>query len=318
VCRWANACSVNSVARIADRHAAAPAITLRLPKEGELKTVDVQGIPIAYTVRGSGRPVLLVHGWQGDHRYMVADVDAVFEAAGGWRRIYLDLPGHGQTPAPAALRSQGQVVSLLTDVVDTLVPGQPCAVAGSSYGGYLTLGLVRSMPERLLGAALLVPDLPAPDGTRAAPAHVTIRRDPAAFTDLSADEEWIPDRLVEQSRRGLELIREHDMPAMRIADHAFLERLAADYQLPAELLNPGPPFDRPSVILTGRQDALAGYESAWSLLPEFPRATFATLDLAGHWLGRVERPAPFRALLADWIERMSIGASGSDAADDVP
>jgi pimeloyl-ACP methyl ester carboxylesterase len=174
------------------------------------------------------------------------------------------------------------------------------------------------MPERLLGAALLVPDLPAPDGSRAAPAHVTIRRDPAAFTDLSADEEWIPDRLVDQSRRGLELIREHDIPAMRIADHAFLERLAADYLLPAELLHPGPAFDRPSVILTGRQDALAGYEAAWSLLPKFPRATFATLDLAGHWLGRVERPAPFRALLADWVERMSIDAAGSDAADDVP
>jgi pimeloyl-ACP methyl ester carboxylesterase len=272
---------------------------------------------MAYTVRGTGRPALLIHGWQGDHRYMQADVDAVFEAAGGWRRVYLDLPGHGQTRVPAELRSQGQVMSLLTGVADALIPGQPFAVAGSSYSGYLTLGLVRSMPERLLGAALLVPDLPAPDGTRTAPVHVTIRRDPAAFADLSADEQWIPERLVDQSRRGLEQIRDHDIPAMRIADQAVLKRLAADYQLPEELLRPGPPFNRPSVILTGRQDALAGYEAAWSLLPEFPRATFTTLDLAGHWLGRVERPAPFRALLADWIDRMSIDV-GSDAADGVP
>ena len=72
------------------------------------------------------------------------------------------------------------------------------------------------------------------------------------------------------------------------------------------------------LILTGRQDALAGYEAAWSLLPEFPRATFAALDLAGHWLGRVERPAPFHALLADWIDRMAIDAGGSDAGDGVP
>jgi pimeloyl-ACP methyl ester carboxylesterase len=278
----------------------------------------VQGVSIAHAVRGAGRPVLLIHGWQGDHRYMQADLDAVFEAAGGWRRIYLDLPGHGQTAAPTELRSQGQVMSLLTGVVDALFPGQPFAVAGSSYGGYLTLGLVRSMPERLLGAALLVPDLPTPDGTRAAPAHVTLRRDSAAFADLEPDEEWIPDRLVDQSRRALEQIRDDDIPAIRIADHAFLERLAADYQLPSELLAAGPPFDRPSVILTGRQDALAGFEAAWSLLPEFPRATFATLDLAGHWLGRVERPAPFRALLADWIDRMSIDAGGSDAGDGPP
>jgi pimeloyl-ACP methyl ester carboxylesterase len=175
----------------------------------------VQGVSIAHTVRGAGRPVLLIHGWQGDHRYMQADVDAVFEAAGGWRRIYLDLPGHGQTAAPAELRSQGQVMSLLTGAVEALFPDRPFAVAGSSYGGYLTLGLVRSMPERLLGAALLVPDLPAPDGTRAAPAHVTLRRDPAAFTDLEPDEEWIPERLVDQNRRALEQIRAHDILADR-------------------------------------------------------------------------------------------------------
>jgi hypothetical protein len=66
------------------------------------------------------------------------------------------------------------------------------------------------------------------------------------------------------------------------------------------------------------QDALAGDEAAWSLLPEFPRATFAALDLAGHWLGRAERPAPFQALLTDWIDRMSIEPDGSDAADGVP
>ena len=172
----------------------------------------MQGVSIAHTVRGSGRPVLLIHGWQGDHRYMQADVDALFEAAGGWRRIYLDLPGHGHTPAPPTLSSQKQVMSLLTGAVDALFPDRPFAVAGSSYGGYLTLGLVRSMPERLLGAALLVPDLPAPDGTRAAPAHVTLRRDPAAFADLEPDEEWIPDRLVDQNRRALEQIRDYDIP----------------------------------------------------------------------------------------------------------
>ena len=66
----------------------------------------MQGVSIAHTVRGSGRPVLLIHGWQGDHRYMQADVDALFEAAGGWRRIYLDLPGHGHTPAPVSRFAQ--------------------------------------------------------------------------------------------------------------------------------------------------------------------------------------------------------------------
>jgi hypothetical protein len=40
------------------------------------------------------------------------------------------------------------------------------------------------------------------------------------------------------------------------------------------------------------------------LQDEFPRGTFATLDLGGHHLGRVERPALFAALVDDWLARM--------------
>jgi len=270
----------------------------------------VQGIPVAFERRGSGTPIVLIHGWQGDHRYMSADLEPVFGPESGWRRMYVDLPGHGQTSAPLWLEGQPQVISILIDALEAIVAGEPFAVAGNSYGGYLTLGLVRAIPERLLGAALLVPDLPAADGSRDTPPHVTLVEAPTAtFDDLADDERWIPDRLVQQSRRAVSEIREHDMPAIRIADQPFLERLEADYQLPAELQTARAAFPRPSLIVTGRQDATVGYEAAWRLRDEFPRATIATLDLAGHWLGRVERPHAFRALVRDWLERIQMDAT---------
>jgi pimeloyl-ACP methyl ester carboxylesterase len=271
-----------------------------------MRIVNVQEIPVAFEERGAGRPIALIHGWQGDHRYMVADLEPVFVEEPGWRRIYLDLPGHGQTPAPGWLKDQTQVVSLLVEAVGTIVGRERIAVAGNSYGGYLSLGLVRAMPERLLGAALLVPDLPAADGSRDTPPHTTIVGDASAMGDLASDERWIPDRLIEQTRSGVLEIREHDMPAIREADQSFLARLEANYQLPEQLATPRAPFARPCLILTGRQDATVGYEAAWALRDEFPRATLATLDLAGHWLGRVERPRAFRALVGDWLERMRI------------
>ena len=272
-----------------------------------MQTVTLQDIPLAYDHRGpdDGKPVLLIHGWQGDHRYMAADLEPVFEETGAWRRTYIDLPGHGRTPAPPWLGNQEQVMSILRDFVGAVLGHGPFAVVGNSYGGYLTLGLVRSMPERLLGAALLVPHLPAPDGSLDTPPHSTIAEDPTAFGDLAADEGWIPGRLVEQSRRAVLEIRRHDMPSIRIADQEYLARLDANYQLPADLIVHGEPFSGPSLIVTGRQDATVGYIAGWELLDEFPRATYATLDLAGHWLGRVERPQPFRALIRDWLDRMS-------------
>ena len=271
-----------------------------------MNTIDVQGIPVAYLERGSGTPILLIHGWQGDHRYMMADLESVFETVPGWRRVYVDLPGHGATPAPEWLASNAHVISVLVDLSAALFGEERFAVAGNSWGGYFALALVRSLRQRLLGAALLVPWLPDAKRECDVPEHRTLVRDPDAFGDLAPDEEWIPDRLVEQSRRAVELIRRDDMPSIRAADQEALARLEESDPLPPPMAAPGPPFEGPSVILTGRQDATVGYHAAWGLRDEFPRATFASLDLAGHWLGRVERPEPFQALVRDWLDRMGL------------
>jgi pimeloyl-ACP methyl ester carboxylesterase len=270
---------------------------------------EVDGIPIAYEVRGEGAPILLIHGWSADRRYMIADLEPIFERHAGWQRTYLDLPGHGGTPAPARLGTQDQMVALLHGFVDAVMPDEPFAVAGSSYGGYLALALVRSLPRRLSGAALLVPDLPAPDGSRELPDPVTIVEDRSIFQDLDPDEAWIPEALVVHERRMLEEIRRHDMPAYRVADRSFLERLEAGYVLQGATGRPGRPFRRPSLIVAGRQDATVGYRAAWRVTEEFPRATFAVLDLGGHHVGRIERPELFAALVGDWLERMELGGA---------
>jgi hypothetical protein len=38
----------------------------------------------------------------------------------------------------------------------------------------------------------------------------------------------------------------------------------------------------PTLIIGGRQDARVGYDDAISVLPQYPRATVAVLDRAGH------------------------------------
>jgi pimeloyl-ACP methyl ester carboxylesterase len=276
--------------------------------------IVVQGIPVAWEAHGEGTPILLIHGWSADRRYMLADLEPIFAEHPGWRRIYFDLPGHGATPAPDWLSTQDQMLSILLDLIDTVLPQGPFAVAGNSYGGYLTTLLFRSIPERLLGAGLLVPDTPRSDGTRDTPPAVTLRPDPSIFDDLAEDEAWIPDALVLHERRMVEEIRAHDMPGYRVSDRAFLERLNEHYVLEGDAGRPGPPFARPSLILAGHQDATVGYRGAWALVDELPRATFAVLDTVGHHLGRVEAPTLFRALVGDWLERMDRPGTGAAPA----
>lgn len=270
--------------------------------------VDVQGIPLHVVEHGAGVPVLLIHGWSADHRYLAADVEPVFAQRPGFRRLYVDLPGHGATPAPAWLGSQEQMLGILRELVDRLVGEQPLAVVGSSYGGYLALGLVRTLSERLLGACLIVPDLPDRDGARILPAPTVIREDRAALGELADDEAWIRGALVVHERWMLDELRAHDVPAYRSCDRAFLARLEADYLHVGPAAEPGAPFGGPSLVATGRQDATVGFRAAADLLDELPRATYAVIDLAGHHLGRIERPQLFRALVDDWLERVAAEA----------
>jgi pimeloyl-ACP methyl ester carboxylesterase len=274
--------------------------------------IDVQGIPITYEVRGEGDPVVMIHGWSADRRYMLADLESVFVASPGWRRVYLDLPGHGATPAPSWLSTQDQVLTIVAGFIEAVVPSGRFAIVGSSWGGHVALGIIRTMADRILGAALLVPDVPRPDGSRTVEEPVVLIEDGSVFGSLAPDEEWIPGDLVVHEKRMIDEIREHEMPAYRIADYAFLERLEAHYLPTGVAARPGSGITQPSLIITGRQDARVGFRAAWDLLDEFPRATYAVLDMAGHWPGRVERPEVFRALVADWLERMRMQPSVRD------
>jgi pimeloyl-ACP methyl ester carboxylesterase len=264
----------------------------------------VDGVSVHFEERGEGAPILMVHGWSADHRYMLADMEPIFERRIGWRRVYPDLPGHGQTPAPGWLSDQDQMLRILVGFIDQVLGEEPVAIAGSSYGGLLTLGLVRAMPDRIRGSTFLEPDLPSADGSRDLPEPVTLFEDRSLFADLAPDEGWIPDALPVHEASMLEQIRAHDMPAYRAADRAFLERLEARYLFTQPPATEPCVHAGPSLILTGRQDATVGFRAAWNLLAEFPRATYAVLDLAGHHLGRIEQPELFRHLVAEWLDRL--------------
>ena len=267
-------------------------------------TIEVDGIEFEVRRRGMGRPLLVIHGWSADHRYMMADLEPNFDESSIWQRIYFDLPGHGTTTAPLWLNNQTQMFEIVTKFIEQVIGDQKFGVIGNSYGGYLSLGLVRKMPHRLLGAALLVPDLPDDFNNRQTTDALTIVEDMSLFGNLQSDEQWIPGGLVEHSQYALDEIRAHDMPGYRASDDDLLERLNKNYLLPVEVRHASEPFVQPSLIALGHQDATVGYERQLQLLPEFPHATVAVVDMAGHYLGRVERPKVFNSLVRDWIERV--------------
>ena len=80
-----------------------------------MKTCTLEGIDVAYEEFGEGRSILFLHGWSLDHTNEVADFEPIFANRPGWRRLYLDLPGHGRTPGAERVRDMDGILQVVLD-----------------------------------------------------------------------------------------------------------------------------------------------------------------------------------------------------------
>lgn len=264
-----------------------------------------------HVIVGQGHPLLILHGTPLDHRYMMEAIEPAFDGLDGWQRIYPDMPGYGQSPGRDTIRSQDDLLAAVIEFADDRLPGQPFAILGLSRGSYIARGFVHLHPERITGAALLLPGgNPSSDPARLPP-HQVIEADPSMRADLKEEDIWrFENFMVVQRREILEKSRRVAMPARALMDQAQEARVFAQFDFEFHRRGDGSVFDRPSLIVAGRQDSMSGYLDAVDLLPQFPRATLSVLDSAGHGLA-FERPDLLNALLRDWLARVRHGWSVS-------
>lgn len=252
--------------------------------------------------RGEGTPIILIHGFGVDHRLLLPLDDAI-AAAGTWRRIYLDLPGHGGTPVDGVASAEDVVAAVETEI-GRRVGADPFAVLGSSFGGMIARRVAHDLRDQVLGLALLAPLFVADRTRRDLPPRTVLVEDASALRSLGESGADYAEMAVVQSHEGAQLFLEHVWPGLSVADREGLERIAARYALDQAPEDTSPePFTRPVLFVTGRQDAVVGYRDAWARMEHYPRATFATLDAAGHNV-HLEQAMVTVALLTDWLRRV--------------
>ena len=268
---------------------------------------NVRGIPIHYESHGDGRPLLAIHGVSTDHRHVEAELEPAFDGrpAPGWRRLYPDLPGRGETPGADWITSQDDILDVTLAFLDAVAPGERFAVLGESWGAYVAMGVIHRRAADLLGAAFVVGN-PLRIGRTAPELRVIVPAGEQLRASLLEDErDWL-DFAVVQTPEMLQADRDLIRPAIAAADMAFIERVEERTTFSFDVRELAP-FDRPSLILNGRQDPVAGYVDILGMLETFPRATLAILDRAGHALAS-EQPTLFRTLVGEWLDRMEEAA----------
>jgi pimeloyl-ACP methyl ester carboxylesterase len=260
---------------------------------------DLGDFAIFYETHGSGRPIVMLPGIPSDHHIMERFMEPLFTQRASWQRIYPDLPGTGLTPGVDRLATQDQMIDAVQTFIDTVIPGQHFVLAGYSYGGYLTRGIVSRRAALIDGLLLCAPAVTAPPAEAHLPKKTTLVEDPKLMESLAPG---IASLIVVQSSPVVEKARTV-AAEVQLADHTFFTQLEeagpASFEVDAQATR----LDAPTLILTARQDNVCGYRDAWDLLENYPRATFAVLDRAGHFMN-IEQYELCHALMYEWLDRV--------------
>jgi pimeloyl-ACP methyl ester carboxylesterase len=245
-----------------------------------MEKLSVNGIDLAYDVRGDGPPLLLLHGFFGSSGDWVHLFD-LDELAKSWRLVMPDARGHGRSTNPSGLFTHRQAADDVRALLDYLAIDRFKAV-GVSFGGNILLHLATAPATRDRLEAMVTTGAPSyfPAPARAIMSTFTL--------ESRTDGDWRQMR--ERHRQGDEQIR-----ALWRGAHDF--SLATDDQAftPPQLAT----IRARTLIVTGDRDPLYPLEIFVEQYRAIPRAALQVIPNGGHdAIFRAARPDFVRAALA--------------------
>lgn len=248
-----------------------------------MPTAQVNDNTIHYTDTGSGKPVILLHGFPLDGRIWAGQADRLAER---YRVIVPDLPGFGQSTAakPFSIQSMAQDVRQLARELDAL----PCAVAGLSMGGYVALAWSKLCPTDI-AALMLVDTKPQADSAEARQNRNRMIELAGSGGSLAIADEMIKSLLAPQvlsndpdTVQRLRQMIEHQPPqTIQWALAAMRDR--------EDLADFVTSIADPTLIVVGEKDQLTTPDMARALQETISQSQLKIIPDAGH-LTPLERP----------------------------
>jgi len=126
--------------------------------------ISIEGLRLHFVSRGTGRPVVFIHGNPGSHHDFSTTV--LGDLAESYRTVAFDRPGHGQSEGAdgATLTVEAQA-RLLGNALEQLSIERPIIV-GHSWGGAVALAMALERQQDLAGLVLLAPAAYPGDGAQ--------------------------------------------------------------------------------------------------------------------------------------------------------
>lgn len=244
----------------------------------EMKTIQINGIELAYLRRGRGKPLTLLHGYPLDHHIWDAVIPML---ENDFDLILPDLRGFGKSTTVESPYTLDDFASDIAGLLDQLGI-EKTAIAGHSMGGYVALAFAKLYPGRVSGLGMVssqaLADSPErKEGRYKSAAEVAEKGTQGVVETMTA--KLSPDKPIQTSARQ---IMEKQSPAAFVgALKAMAERNDA-----TALLNE---FKFPVVLVHGDADELIPIERAREIKAVIPDAHLVELKGVGH-LPMMEAP----------------------------
>jgi pimeloyl-ACP methyl ester carboxylesterase len=245
-----------------------------------IRHADVNGINIAYSVSGSGPPLVLIMGYRLSS--LAWPLDFIEALADRFTVVLFDNRGTGTTDKPTF----GYEISNMAKDVRGLLDHLEIArtnVLGYSMGGAIAQEFVRQFPDRVSGLVLCATMCGGPRAVYASPSVVRVMRELDGLTP-----EQIARRIwkVTYSPGYLEKHRELAEDQMRREIVAPTPLHAADLQFQAfvefdcaaALAN----IEAPTLVLTGDLDQLVSPQNSKAIAAHIPGARLIVIPACGH------------------------------------
>ncbi len=262
----------------------------------------VNNTEVNYEIIGTGKPVLIIHGYYQSIESMKPSFEQVFESADGYKRIYIDLPGMGKTKSSEAIKNSDDMLNVLIQFIDAVIPEEEILIVGESYGGYLARGLVNKIQNRVYALLLVCPMIIPNRASRKLPNHEVLVEDIQLLNELSdEDGKSFSTSVVIQSLKIYKRYKNEIANPMKLADKDFLENIRKNgYGFSFDPDNLESDFDKPALFLLGINDSVVGYEDIDQILGKYPLANTVYLYNAGHNL-KIEQEEKFNNYVKEWL-----------------
>lgn len=260
-----------------------------------MPTQTARGVTFHYQDRGSGVPLVLVHGFPVDARMWEAQIA---DLSTHCRVIAPDLRGFGRTHAsdPFTMESMGDDLHALLEQLGAL----PCVLAGLSMGGYIALAYARKYPTDLRGLMLVDTKADADTAEQKAGRQKMIDLVRSSGAKAVA-EQMLPKMLAEETPKRRPAVAQALRGLMEACPPKTIEHaLAAMRDRPDQSPNL-PSIPVPTLIIVGDRDAITPVPIAQAMQKQIPQAQLAVITGAGH-MAPMEQPAQVNQAMSRFVQ----------------